>query len=103
MNISRRKRPYKLMTLDVLNIFERPEIKCACALPPGATRRMCHESFEARHYTSSLAEEDMRRIMTQKKRTGLRLNSQGAHVAVASWRLLAQAYDESAWKLLADV
>ena len=86
-----------------MKIFEREEIKYASALQPGVkARELCQETYEARHYTPSLPDEDLRRVMEEKSRVGPRLNAQGAHIAVAAWRLLCQAYDKAAGKLLGN-
>ena len=65
-------------------------------------RQLCQESYEARHYKPSLPDENLRGTMKDERRVGPRLDAQGAHIAVASWRLLCQAYDEGAWKLLGN-
>ena len=63
-------------------------------------RQLCQESDEPRHYTPTLPDNHLRAIMEQKHRVGPRLDAQGAHIAVAAWRLLCQAHDGGAWKLL---
>ena len=42
--VSRRQRYYKLITHDVINNFEREEVKYASALQPGVTRRWLLQS-----------------------------------------------------------
>ena len=63
-------------------------------------RQLCQESYDTRHYTLTSPEGHVRAIMEQEHRVGPRLDAQGAHIAVAAWRLLCQAHDGGAWKLL---
>ena len=98
--VSRRKRFYQLITKEDFKTFEREEVQYSETLSPGMPRQLCQQSYESRHYKPTLPDKDLRAIMKETRRVGPRLDAQGAHIAVAAWRLLCQAHDEGTWKLL---
>ena len=98
--VSRRKRFYQLITKEDFKTFEREEVQYSETLSPGMPRQLCQQSYESRHYKPTLPDTDLRAIMKETRRVGPRLDAQGAHIAVAAWRLLCQAHDEGTWKQL---
>ena len=97
--VSRRKLFYQLITKEDFKTFEREEVKYSETLSLGMPRQLCQQSYESRHYKPTLPDTDLRAIM-KGGRVGPRFDAQGAHIAVAVWRLLCQAHDEGTWKQL---